>query len=224
MARFSRMQTLNTIERVGVVPVFYNSDIEVAKEIAEACYEGGAEAIEMTNRGDHAVEVFSELEKYCRKELPDLILGVGSVIDAPTAAMYIAFGANFVVGPTLDEETAVICNKHKISYSPGCGSATEIQKAHSLGVEFCKVFPGAQVGGPPFVKAMLGPCPWTKIMPTGGVDITEESLKAWFGAGVACVGIGSKLITKEIIKNRDFKKLTSNVKNVIDIIKKIRSN
>jgi 2-dehydro-3-deoxyphosphogluconate aldolase / (4S)-4-hydroxy-2-oxoglutarate aldolase len=224
MARFSRMETLNTIEKIGVVPVFYNPDIEISKEIIQACYKGGAEAVEMTNRGDHAVEVFSELEKYCRKELPGLILGVGSVIDAPTAAMYVALGANFIVGPILDEETAIICNKHKIPYSPGCGSATEIHKAHSLGVEFCKVFPGGQVGGPAFVKAILGPCPWIKIMPTGGVDITEQSLTDWFKAGVACVGIGSKLITKEIVKNKDFEKLTSNVRNVIETIKKVRGS
>ena len=224
MARFSRMQTLNALERAGVVPVFYDSDIEVAKKIAEACHKGGAEAIEMTNRGDHAVDVFSELEKFCRKELPNLILGIGSVIDAPTAAIYIAHGANFVVGPVLDEETAVLCNKHKIPYSPGCGSASEIQKAHSLGVEFCKVFPGREVGGPSFVKAMLGPCPWTSIMPTGGVDITEESLTEWFNAGVVCVGIGSKLVTKEIVKEQDFEKLAVNVKSVIGVIKKIRGH
>ncbi len=224
MARFSRMETLYQIEKIGVVPVFYNSDIEVAKKIAVACFKGGARAVEMTNRGDHAVDVFAELEKFCKKELPELILGVGSVIDAPTTAIYIAHGANFVVGPVLDEETAILCNKHKIPYSPGCGSATEIQKAHSLGVEFCKVFPGREVGGPGFVKSILGPCPWTSIMPTGGVNITEESLFEWFSAGVACVGIGSKLITKEIVERKDFEKLASNVKKVINIIKKIRES
>lgn len=224
MARFSRMETLYQIEKIGVVPVFYNSDIGVAKKIAVACFKGGARAVEMTNRGDHAVDVFAELEKFCKKELPELILGVGSVIDAPTATIYIAHGANFVVGPVLDEETAILCNKHKIPYSPGCGSATEIQKAHSLGVEFCKVFPGREVGGPGFVKSILGPCPWTSIMPTGGVNITEESLFEWFSAGVACVGIGSKLITKEIVEKKDFEKLASNVKKVINIIKKIRES
>ena len=224
MAKFKRMETLYQIERIGVVPVFYNSDIEIAKKIVTACFKGGVRVIEMTNRGDHAVDVFAELEKFCREELPELILGVGSVIDAPTAAIYIAHGANFVVGPVLDEETAILCNKHKIPYSPGCGSATEIQKAHSLGVEFCKVFPGRQVGGPGFVKSILGPCPWTSIMPTGGVDITKESLSEWFSAGVACVGIGSELITKEIVEKKDFEKLASNVEKVINIIKKIRES
>jgi len=178
----------------------------------------------MTNRGNHAIEIFSSLEIYCGEELPQVILGVGSVVDAPTAALYIANGANFVVGPVLDEETAILCNKRKIPYSPGCGSVTEIHKAHSLGVEICKVFPGSQVGGPSFVKAVLGPCPWTSIMPTGGVDITKGSLTEWFSSGVACVGIGSKLITREIIKEGSFKKLTSEVKRVIGLISEIRAS
>jgi len=224
MARFSRLKTLILMEQVGLIPVFYNSNVEISKNIIKACADGGAICIEMTNRGDHAIEIFSSLEIYCGEELPQVILGVGSVVDAPTAALYIANGANFVVGPVLDEETAILCNKRKIPYSPGCGSVTEIHKAHSLGVEICKVFPGSQVGGPSFVKAVLGPCPWTSIMPTGGVDITKGSLTEWFSSGVACVGIGSKLITREIIKEGSFKKLTSEVKRVIGLISEIRAS
>lgn len=224
MARFKRMTTLNKIGKIGVVPLFYHPDIDVAKKVSMACYEGGAEVVEITNRGDNAIDVFCKLEEFAKENLPGLILGVGSVIDAPTAALYIAHGANFVVSPLIDKDTAILCNKHKIPYSPGCASVSEIHMAHSLGVEFCKVFPGTQVGGPGFVKAVLGPCPWASIMPTGGVDITEESLGQWFNAGVACVGIGSKLINKEIIKAGNFEKITENVKKVIDIIKKIRGS
>lgn len=224
MARFTRLETLTAMQKIGVVPVFYNGAIEVSKNIVKACADGGAICVEMTNRGDHAIEVFCELEKYCKDKLPSVILGVGSIIDAPTAALYIAHGANFVVGPVIDEETALLCNKHKIPYSPGCGSATEIQRAHSLGVEYCKVFPGAQVGGPAFVKSMLGPCPWTSIMPTGGVNPSKESLTEWFLAGVACVGMGSKLITKEAVASKDYERIASNVKKVIDIIREIRAN
>ena len=224
MARFSRMKTLNTMIEIGVIPVFYTPQIETAKEIIKSLYHGGALCIEMTNRGDGAIDVFSELEKFCISSCPDVILGVGSVIDGPTAAMYISYGANFVVGPAFDKDTAVICNSRKIPYSPGCGTLTEIHNAESYGVEICKIFPGKQVGGPEFVKSVKGPCPWTSIMPTGGVDPTHESLKDWFGAGVSCVGIGSNLITKEIIKNKDFKKLSGDVKNVIRIIKEIRNN
>ena len=224
MARFSRLKTLIEMENIGVIPVFYNSEIEVAKNIVKACAEGGAICIEMTNRGDGAIDIFKELELFCKSSLPEVILGAGSIVDAPTAALYIGYGANFIVGPVIDEETAILCNKRKIPYSPGCGSATEIQKAHALGVEFCKLFPGTQVGGPAFVKAMKSPCPWTSIMPTGGVSPTEESLKDWFTSGVACVGMGSNLITKESIKNKNYSQITSDMKKVIHLIKDIREN
>ena len=224
MARFNRLETLTTIKDIGLVPVFYNPDIDISKKIVEACANGGALCIEMTNRGDHAIDIFSQLEKYCKKKFPKIILGAGSVVDAPTAAMYIMHGANFIVGPVLDEDTALICNKRKIPYCPGCGSATEIHKAHSLGVEFCKLFPGAQVGGPAFVKAMSGPSPWTSIMPTGGVSPTKKSLTEWFSAGVACVGIGSNLISKDAINNENYNEIASNVENVIKWIKEIRES
>ena len=223
MSRFKRMFVLNKIDEIGLVPVFYFPDVETSKSIIKACYEAGALCIEMTNRGDFAIDVFKELENYCKKELPDVILGVGSIVDAPTAALYIMYGANFVVGPCIDEETAILCNKRKISYMPGCGSATEIHKAESLGVEVCKVFPGAEVGGPAFVKAIKGPCPWTSIMPTGGVNPTKESLTEWFEAGITAAGIGSNLITKEILKNKDFKKLTSDIKETLSMIKSLKS-
>jgi len=222
MARFQRMQVLNKMEEVGLVPVFYTPDLELAKGILKACAEGGALCVEMTNRGDHAIDVFKELEKYAAKEFPDLILGVGSIVDAPTAAMYIAYGANFVVGPVIDEETAILCNKRKVPYMPGCGSATEIHKAESLGVEICKVFPGGEVGGPGFVKAVKGPCPWTKIMPTGGVSPTKESLKEWFDAGITAAGIGSNLITKDLMKSKDFKTMAANIKSTLALIKEVK--
>ena len=222
MARFTRLKVLQQMIDNGIIPVFYNPDINIAKEIVSACVNGGATCIEMTNRGDGAVDVFRELEAFCRQQHPEAILGVGSIVDAPTAALYISHGANFVVGPTLDEETAVLCNKRKIPYSPGCGSATEVHRAHALGVEIAKIFPGSQVGGPAFVKSILGPCPWCSIMPTGGVEPTEESLTAWFNAGIVCAGMGSKLITKENIKRNDFTAVTENVRQAMAQVKKIR--
>lgn len=222
MARFKRLKVLNSMIEIGLVPVFYNSDVEIAKKIVKACVDGGAKVVEFTNRGDFAVEVFSELEKYCREELPQVILGVGSVIDPGTAALYIGNGANFVVGPVLNPDVAKVCNRRKVAYSPGCGSASEISYAEELGCEIIKVFPGGQVGGPAFVKAMLAPCPWTSLMPTGGVDCTEESLRAWFQAGAVCVGIGSKLITKDLVKAKDFEGIAKKVRETIEIIKKIR--
>jgi 2-dehydro-3-deoxyphosphogluconate aldolase/(4S)-4-hydroxy-2-oxoglutarate aldolase len=206
----------------GLVPVFYHGDVKAATSVARACAEGGARLLEFTNRGDFALEVFAQLEKFCRAELPALILGVGSVIDAPTASSYVACGANFVVGPVLNPEVARACNRRKIAYLPGCGSASEISTAEELGCEIVKIFPGMQVGGPAFVKAMLGPCPWTRIMPTGGVSPTEESLRAWFGAGIACAGIGSELISKELVKAGDFDTLRERVRAALAIIAQIR--
>lgn len=222
MSRFTRLQTLNAMNDTGLVPVFYNSSAEIGKKIIEACANGGAVTVEMTNRGDNAIDVFKELEKFCKEKFPKVILGVGSIVDAPTAAMYIMAGASFVVGPSLDKDTAILCNKRKIPYMPGCGSASEIHEAESLGVEICKIFPGAQVGGPEFVKAIKGPCPWTSIMPTGGVEATRESLTAWFSAGITCAGIGSQLITSSIIKNEEWTTLSARVSEVLAIIKEVR--
>jgi 2-dehydro-3-deoxyphosphogluconate aldolase/(4S)-4-hydroxy-2-oxoglutarate aldolase len=222
VARFSRLEVLNTIIDIGLVPVFYQKDANVAIKIVEACVAGGAKAVEFTNRGDLAYQVFAELVKYFADRDPSVILGVGSVIDPGTAALYISTGANFVVGPVLNPDVAKVCNRRKVAYSPGCGSASEISAAEELGVEICKVFPGSQVGGPAFVKAMLGPCPWTRLMPTGGVDATKESINAWFKAGVCCVGVGSKLITRESVAAGDFEAITNKVADVIGWIKKAR--
>jgi 2-dehydro-3-deoxyphosphogluconate aldolase/(4S)-4-hydroxy-2-oxoglutarate aldolase len=216
------MQVLNAILEGGLVPVFYNADVQVAIKVAEACVAGGLRVVEFTNRGDMAPEVFKELSRYLAKEHPDIILGVGSVVDAPTAAIYIAYGANFVVGPLLNPEIARLCNRRKIAYSPGCGSATEIAQAEQLGVEIVKVFPGSSVGGPAFVKSVLGPCPWTSIMPTGGVDASEASLTEWFKAGVACVGMGSRLVRKDWVAAGDWQAITNNVHQVLGWIQAAR--
>ena len=222
MARFSRLKVLTTMVETGLVPVFYSPDLEVAKQVARACVDGGCCLLEFTNRGDHAWEVFNALAKYCAKELPSMILGVGSIVDPATAALYVNCGANFVVGPILNAEVAKACNRRKIPYSPGCGSASEISEAEELGCEIVKVFPGDKVGGPGFVKAVRGPCPWTSIMPTGGVENSEESLKAWFSAGVACVGMGSNLLTAELLGKGDYAGIAQRVKATLETIRKVR--
>lgn len=223
MARYKRLETLTLMKEIGVIPVFYNPDFEVAKGVITACAKGGARVVELVNRGDRAFELFSRLEEYFAANQPEVILGVGSVGDAATAALFISAGANFVVGPVLNEDMIKMCNMRKIPCCPGCGSASEIHKAHSLGVEICKVFPGGAVGGPTFAKSVKAPMPWTDLMPTGGVSPTEDSLREWFDAGVACVGIGSKLVTKELVAAKDYDGITKKVKDTIELIKKIRS-
>lgn len=223
MARFDRLTVLNTMLNGGLVPVFYEGDVEVAKKIVAACYEGGARVLEFTNRGERALPVFAQLSELIAAQFPHLILGVGSIVDAPTAALFIAHGANFVVGPVLNAEVAKLCNRRKISYSPGCGSVSEISAAEEWGVEIVKIFPGAQVGGPAFVKAVLGPMPWTRIMPTGGVEATKESVQAWIKAGTACLGMGSNLISKELVKSGNFAAISANVRQVLAWIAEARA-
>ncbi len=222
MAKFSRIQVAITMEQTGLVPLFYTDDITLGKKVLKACYDGGARLLEFTARGDFAFEIFGELNKYVIAELPEMIMGVGSITDAAAASLYMQLGANFVVTPVLREDIAIVCNRRKVLWSPGCGTLTEIAKAEELGCEIVKLFPGG-IYGPKFVKAIKGPCPWTSIMPTGGVSPTEENLREWFEAGVTCVGMGSQLISKEILLNKDFETLKVNVQKAIDIIKKIKN-
>ena len=222
MARFKRLETLQTVIDNGVVPLYFNSDAEVVKNVVKACYEGGARTFEFTNRGDYAHEVFAELNKFCAKELPEMILGVGSIPDAGTAALYIQLGSNFIVTPSLREDVVKVCNRRKIPCMPGCASLTEIGKAEELGCDIVKLFPGS-VYGAGFVKGVKAPQPWTSIMPTGGVTPERGNLEAWFGAGVTCVGMGSKMISKDILANGDFETLEKRVRVTLDLIQEIRS-
>lgn len=222
MAKFSKLHVLDTIRRTGMVPVFYDSDASVACRVLKACYDGGVRAFEFTNRGDFALEVFTALMKYCLRECPEMILGAGSVVDAPTAALFLQNGADFVVGPYLNADVARLCNRRLVPYTPGCGSATEIGTAHELGCDLVKIFPAGSVGGPSFVKNLLAPLPWTMIMATGAVEPTEENLTAWMKAGTTCVGMGSKLFPKDRIDAGDWNSITEKCRYALDIIQRAR--
>ena len=222
MANFTRIEVANVMKQTGLVPLFYNADLEISKKVIKATYNGGARLLEFTARGDFAHEVFGELNKWVLKELPGMIMGVGSVTDAASASRYMALGANFIVTPVLREDIAVVCNRRKVMWSPGCGSLTEICRAEELGCEVVKLFPGG-IYGPDFVKAIRGPQPWTSIMPTGGVSPTRENLEGWFNAGVTCVGMGSKLIAKNSEGNYDLAKIESDTKAALDIIKTLKN-
>ncbi|GGI56399.1 bifunctional 4-hydroxy-2-oxoglutarate aldolase/2-dehydro-3-deoxy-phosphogluconate aldolase [Winogradskyella haliclonae] len=221
MAQYSRIEVANVMKQTGLVPLFYSSDIEVSKKVIKAIYDGGARLLEFTARGDFAHEVFGELNKYVLEELPGMILGVGSVTDASSASQFMNLGANFVVTPVLREDVALVCNRRKVLWSPGCGSLTEICRAEELGCEIVKLFPG-DVYGPDFIKAIRGPQPWTSIMPTGGVSPTRENLEGWFNAGVTCVGMGSKLVKKDANGKYNLEQIKSDTRLTLEIIKSVR--
>jgi 2-dehydro-3-deoxyphosphogluconate aldolase/(4S)-4-hydroxy-2-oxoglutarate aldolase len=221
MAKYTRIEVATVMKETGMVPMFYHADVALGKEILKACYDGGARLMEFTSRGDFAFEIFGELNKYALAQFPGMILGVGSVTDAAAASLYMQLGANFIVTPVLREDIAVVCNRRKVLWLPGCGSLTEIAKAEELGCEIVKLFPG-EIYEPQFIKSIKAPCPWTSIMPTGGVSTTKENLKSWFDAGAICVGIGSQLISTEILNTKDFEGLRLKVKETLSIIKEIK--
>jgi len=223
MAQYTRHQVITEMHNSGMIPLFYDPDIEISKNIVQACYQGGARLLEFTHRGDFAHEVFRELIRFVNESLPGMIIGVGSVTDAASASYYLMNGANFIVTPVFREDIAIVCNRRKVLWSPGCGSLTEIAKAEEMGAEIVKLFPG-NIYGPEFVKAIKGPQPWTSIMPTGGVTTEKENLKAWFDAGVSCVGLGSKLISKELVKNQDYDQISNTIKKTLALIQTLKQS
>lgn len=221
MARFDKQAVMAKMGQTGMVPVFYHKDAEVAKQVLKACYDGGVRAFEFTNRGDFAHEVFTEVVKYAAVECPEMAMGVGSVVDPATAALYIQLGACFVVGPLFNPEVARICNRRLVPYTPGCGTVSEVGNAQEAGCDLCKVFPG-DVLGPKFVKGLMAPMPWSKLMVTGGVEPTEENLSAWFKAGVYCVGMGSKLFPKEVVAAKDWAAITAKCIEALEYVRSAR--
>lgn len=203
MARFDKLQVLAKMTAAPMVPVFYHKDVETAKAVVKACYDGGVRLFEFTNRGDFAHEVFAEVVKYAAETCPEMAVGVGSVVEPGTASLYMQLGACFVVGPLFNPEVARVCNRRGVPYVPGCGSVTEVGMAQEMGCEVCKLFPG-DVLGPKMVKGLMAPMPWSKIMVTGGVAPEADNLRAWFEAGAFCVGMGSKLFPKATVAAGDW--------------------
>lgn len=222
MARFNKVQVITAVSSTGMVPVYYHKDAEIAKKVLKACYEGGVRAFEFTNRGDFAQEVFSDLMKFSVKECPEMILGIGSIVDAGTAAMYLQMGANFIVGPLFNPEIAKVCNRRLVPYIPGCGTVSEIGFAQEAGCDVCKIFPAGCVGGPSFVSNIKAPMPWSMIMATGAVEPTRENLSEWFKAGVTCVGMGSKLFPNEAIRQENWQMITGLCREALSYIQESR--
>lgn len=222
MARFSKVQVIQAMRDTGMVPVFYSADLEVCKQVIMACYQGGVRVFEFTNRGDYAHELFGQLTKWSAETCPEMILGAGTVIDAPTAALYMQLGANFIVGPNFNPEIATVCNRRLVPYSPGCGSVSEISDAQAAGCDVTKVFPAGNVGGPSFVKNVLAPLRWSNIMVTGVVSPEEDNLREWIQSGVLCVGMGSKLFPKQVIAAGDWQRITDKCIEALGYIAKAR--
>jgi 2-dehydro-3-deoxyphosphogluconate aldolase / (4S)-4-hydroxy-2-oxoglutarate aldolase len=219
----TRLEIYTRIHEQGLVPLFYHADADTGGSIARAIYEGGSRMLEFTNRGADALSAFSAIVRLARAHMPDMAVGIGSIEDAPTAALFLAHGADFVVGPDFSADVARLCNRRKIAYIPGCGSVTEIATAEEHGAEIVKLFPGGSVGGPDFVKSVLGPRPWTSIMPTGGVTSDEANLKAWFDAGVVAVGMGSNLVKADWVKAGEFQRIAAATSAAHAAIRAVRS-
>ena len=192
MPRHTPADTLAALLCYPVVPVFYHADLAFAQRILQACYAGGIRVFEFVNRGAQALEVFTQLQPFVAANCPEMVLGIGTIYKAAEAEQFIAAGAEFVVQPLATAEVAQVCKAHDIPWLPGALTPTEIYHATELGAAMVKIFPGNLVG-PDYIRALRGPLPHVKLMVTGGVEPTEASVGAWFGAGVNAVGMGSQL-------------------------------
>ncbi|MBS7630513.1 bifunctional 4-hydroxy-2-oxoglutarate aldolase/2-dehydro-3-deoxy-phosphogluconate aldolase [Candidatus Bathyarchaeota archaeon] len=221
MSKSSKHRVLEKILNTGLLPVFFEGDFEIAKNVVKACLEGGAKTIEFTNRGDRALDVFNNLLKWCDAEYKDAILGAGTIIEPSTASQYINSGANFIVGPSFNSEVAKICHRRRVLYIPGCMTPTEISEAEEMGIELVKLFP-ACVLTPMFVKAILGPSPRTLLMPSGGVKFNREEVMKWIEAGAVALNVGSELVNRDLVMERNFEAIRENVKQCLEWIKEAK--
>jgi 2-dehydro-3-deoxyphosphogluconate aldolase/(4S)-4-hydroxy-2-oxoglutarate aldolase len=219
MPRHTPSATLAALLRYPVVPVFYHADAAYAQRIVQACYTGGIRVFEFVNRGEGALAVFKQLQAFVGAQCPDMVLGIGTIYKAAEAEQFIAAGAEFVVQPLATAEVAEVCRAHDIPWLPGALTPTEIYNASELGAAVVKIFPGNLVG-PDYVKALRGPMPHIKLMVTGGVEPTEASVSAWFGAGVNAVGMGSQLF-----KNADdTDALAASIGKLMRFVEKVKKN
>ncbi len=214
----TKVQVLDQINQTPFFVFFSHGDLDVCEKVARACYDGGIRILEFTNRGKGAHDVFAELQPWIRSEFPDLMFGAGTIYHARDADLYINTGADFIVSPAVDEGVADACNRNNILWIPGCLTPTEIHRAEGLGASIIKIFPVVATGGPDYIRAMHGPSPHTRFMPTGQLKPSEDSLKPWLEAGAYCVGLGSGLVTREIIKSGNFSKLTRLCAETLQII------
>lgn len=222
MPHHTKAQVLDQINQTPFFVFFYHGDKDICHQVVRACYDGGIRIFEFTNRGENAAVIFAALRPWAHSEFPDLVFGAGTIYEARDAVSYIQMGADFIVSPAVDEGVARSCHQHEIPWIPGCLTPTEIYCAERMGASLIKIFPVVATGGPDYIRAMHGPSPHTRFMPTGQLKPTENSLKPWLEAGAYCVGLGSGLVTREIIKSGDFTELTEVCANTLQIIHKYR--
>lgn len=219
---FTKEQIISAMKETGVVPLFTHDDVEEACAVLEAAYRAGARVFEFTNRRENSFEVFSGLVKRRASRFPDLMLGIGTVMDGETTEAFIAAGADFIISPIIKPDMAPVCHRNGKLWIPGCATTTEVALAREHGAEVIKIFPGS-VLGPSFVSSILPVIPGLQFMITGGVEPTEENLSKWFNAGAMCVGMGSQLFTKQILASRDWDELTRTIQKALAIVKKLKT-
>ena len=217
-----KAEILSLVQEQGFLPLFFYKDTEVSIEVLRALYRAGVRTVEYTNRGEAALQNFKAMRQVCDTELQGMYLGVGTIKNGEQAKAFVDAGAHYIISPGLVEEAAKVAEENDMLYVPGCMTPTEIIKAETLGAKFIKLFPG-NILGPDFMSAIKELFPNVMFMPTGGVDTTKENIGGWFKAGVVAVGMGSKLISKPLLEAKDYAKIESLTKEVIETIKSVRT-
>jgi len=219
---------MSTIQKVsdvivsqGMLPLYFNEDETVTLEILRAIYRAGIKAVEYTNRGESALSNFTKMVEVRNSEMPDLLLGVGTIKNLKQAQDYYDAGADFFISPGFVSEVSAFLKSKEILYSPGCMTPTEIITAENAGIHFIKLFPGNMLG-PEFLSGIKDIFPKLLFMPTGGVDTTKENIGGWFKAGVSAVGMGSKLISKQLMADKDYATIEAETKTVLSLIQTIK--
>lgn len=212
---------LSFIPKQAVLPLFFHKDEQVSIDVLRALYNAGVRAVEYTNRGAEALVNFAAMRSVCYAEMKDLYLGIGTIKNVEMANAFIDAGADFLVSPVFDAGVADVAYLNKILWVPGCMTPTEIHEAEKAGCKLVKLFPG-NVLGPGFVGAIKELFPLLQFMPTGGVELEEANLKSWFASGVVAVGMGSKLITKQILQEKNYALLSANTKEALRIVQEIK--
>jgi 2-dehydro-3-deoxyphosphogluconate aldolase / (4S)-4-hydroxy-2-oxoglutarate aldolase len=212
---------LKLIPEQGILPLYFNKDTEVSLEVLKALYRAGIRTVEYTNRGEAALENFKKMRELCDTELKEMYLGIGTIKNREMAQTFIDAGADFIICPGLVEDVAKVADENNLLWVPGCMTPTEIIRAETLGAKMIKLFPG-NILGPEFMSAIKTLFPGLLFMPTGGVDLDKENISKWLKAGVCAVGMGSKLISNDLLEQKDYTKIEELGRQALEILKSLK--